>query len=72
MEPGNAERAAYEARCRELRAAELPTLPSAVGRERQINPFLRCDAPEVVAVKFEGCRSGLPAPMSDCGRVRAA
>ncbi len=61
VEPGNAERAAYEVRCRELRAAELPTLPSAIGRERQINPFLRCDAPEVVAAaRAQGATSSDP------------
>jgi glyoxylase-like metal-dependent hydrolase (beta-lactamase superfamily II) len=35
--------------CETLRAAALPTLPSSLTKERQINPFLRCDAPEVVA-----------------------
>ncbi|MDO8419333.1 MAG: hydroxyacylglutathione hydrolase [Rubrivivax sp.] len=49
VEPGNTARAEYELRCRALRAADKPTLPSSIGLERQINPFLRCDAPEVVA-----------------------
>ncbi|HSQ71959.1 MAG TPA: hydroxyacylglutathione hydrolase [Rubrivivax sp.] len=49
VEPGNADRVAYEERCRALRAADTPTLPSSIGLERRINPFLRCDAPEVVA-----------------------
>ncbi len=49
VEPGNADRAAYEQRCRERRVADQPTLPSSIGLERQINPFLRCAAPEVAA-----------------------
>lgn len=49
VEPGNADRAAYELHCRAQRAAGQPTLPSQMGLERQINPFLRCTAPEVVA-----------------------
>jgi hydroxyacylglutathione hydrolase len=49
VEPGNADRAAYDAQCQALRAAGRPTLPSRIGLERQINPFLRCHAPEVVA-----------------------
>ncbi len=49
VEPGNKERAAYHARCQALRAEGQPTLPSSMGLERQINPFLRCAAPEVVA-----------------------
>ena len=49
VEPGNAARAAYEQRCRALRAADTPTLPSSIAVERQVNPFLRCEEPEVVA-----------------------
>jgi hydroxyacylglutathione hydrolase len=49
VEPGNAERAQYHAQCETLRAQGLPTLPSSIGLERQVNPFLRCEAPEVVA-----------------------
>jgi hydroxyacylglutathione hydrolase len=49
VEPGNAALAAYNQRCLALRAAGTPTLPSAMGLELQINPFLRCGAPEVVA-----------------------
>ncbi|MDP1649378.1 MAG: hydroxyacylglutathione hydrolase [Rubrivivax sp.] len=49
VEPGNRARADYEQRCRARHEAGMPTLPSSIGLERQINPFLRCDAPEVVA-----------------------
>ncbi len=49
VEPDNTERAAYDARCQSLRAQDLPTLPSRIGLERQINPFLRCTEPAVVA-----------------------
>ena len=49
VEPGNGERAAYHARCEKLREAGQPTLPSSVGLELQINPFLRCVEGEVVA-----------------------
>ena len=41
VEPDNAELAAYQARCEALRAAGEPTLPSSIGQERAINPFLR-------------------------------
>ena len=49
VEPGNHERAQYHARCELLRAQGLPTLPSSIALECQVNPFLRCRAPEVVA-----------------------
>lgn len=49
VEPGNAERAQYHARCEILRAEGRSTLPSSIALERQVNPFLRCEVPEVVA-----------------------
>jgi hydroxyacylglutathione hydrolase len=49
VEPGNAARAAYEQRCSALREADQPTLPSSIGLECQVNPYLRCSEPEVVA-----------------------
>ena len=49
VEPRNTELADYAARCETLREAHLPTLPGSIGQERLINPFLRCDQPDVVA-----------------------
>ncbi len=41
VEPGNAALADYQAHCQALRAAGTPTLPTDIGTERAINPFLR-------------------------------
>ena len=41
VEPGNTVLADYAARCQTLRAQNFPTLPSSIGLEKQINPFLR-------------------------------
>lgn len=49
VEPGNAELAAYRRRCEQLREQGQPTLPSSIGTELDINPFLRCAVPEVMA-----------------------
>jgi hydroxyacylglutathione hydrolase len=49
VEPGNADLAAYARACRELRSRDLPTLPSTIGVERQVNPFLRCAEAEVIS-----------------------
>ncbi len=49
VEPANAALADYAQRCQALRAAGQPTLPSSIAIERQINPFLRCSEPAVVA-----------------------
>jgi hydroxyacylglutathione hydrolase len=48
VEPGNLELIHYSKRCEELRARGLPTLPSSIGLERQVNPFLRTREPAVV------------------------
>jgi len=49
VEPGNAALADYSASCRQLRADGQPTLPSTIARERAINPFMRCDAADVIS-----------------------
>lgn len=41
VEPGNDELLHYSEHCERLRAQGLPTLPSSIGREKRINPFLR-------------------------------
>ncbi len=49
VEPGNRalqERAQSEAA---LRAQDIPTVPSTIGRELATNPFFRCSEPEVIA-----------------------
>lgn len=45
VEPANEALARYQADCEALRAQGRPTLPSTVGVERQINPFLRTREP---------------------------
>lgn len=47
VEPDNAAAAAYLAQCRELRARDEATIPSDIRRERNVNPFLRCDVETV-------------------------
>ena len=47
VEPDNEALAQHLAWCTRQREMGLPTLPSRIGLERAINPFLRCDAPAV-------------------------
>lgn len=49
VEPHSLALVAHEAECQSLRERGLPTLPSTLGQERMINPYLRCDQPEVIA-----------------------
>lgn len=47
-EPGNPELQRRIAATAELRDAELPSLPSTIEIEKATNPFLRCDAQEII------------------------
>ena len=49
VDPANADLALYNAHAQALRAQELPTLPSNLLLERQINPFLRSREPALIA-----------------------
>jgi hydroxyacylglutathione hydrolase len=64
-DPDNAARDAWLAECERLRAAGHPTLPSRIGRERRINPFLRTtELPVIAAV---AAHSGVrPADSREC------
>ncbi|WP_018416457.1 hydroxyacylglutathione hydrolase [Teredinibacter turnerae] len=48
VEPSNVFTREYADSVEELRLAEATTLPTTVGKELKINPFLRCDQPEVI------------------------
>lgn len=47
VEPTNQALIAYQAECQQLRANKLPTLPSSIGLEKDINPFLHCEQPNL-------------------------
>lgn len=49
VEPANEALARYRQRCEALRAEGKATLPSSLSLELQINPFLRCHQPAVLA-----------------------
>ncbi len=49
VEPHNSDIQAVLARCQQLRARDLPTVPGRIGEEKQINPFMRYDQSSVIA-----------------------
>ena len=49
IEPNNAALAAREAEVNKQIAAGEPTIPTSIGDEKQANPFLRADVPDVAA-----------------------
>jgi hydroxyacylglutathione hydrolase len=48
VEPDNPMLGNYYAHCNSLRANGLPTLPSTIGQERNINPFLRSEQASII------------------------
>ncbi|MCY3853439.1 MAG: hydroxyacylglutathione hydrolase [Gammaproteobacteria bacterium] len=49
VEPDNEDLKSYQAEAMTMRKAGTPTVPSTLGLEKKCNPFLRFDAPAVVA-----------------------
>lgn len=49
VEPHNPARDAYLTDCEARRARQEPTLPSTIGREQAVNPFLRTAEPQIAA-----------------------
>ena len=49
VEPDNEDLKSYQAEAMTMREAGTPTVPSTLGLEKKCNPFLRFDAPAVVA-----------------------
>ncbi len=61
VEPDNPDLGAYLSRCEALRAQHQPTLPSTMRNEKAINPFLRCNEPQVVSSALQhGARDTSP------------
>ena len=49
VEPANGAALEYQSGVERVRAADNPSLPSTLGLELRVNPFLRCDNPTVMA-----------------------
>lgn len=61
VEPDNAELASHTLRCEQQRVAGQPTVPGRISSELATNPFLRCNAPAVIATaRQHGARSEQP------------
>lgn len=58
--PDDAPLREFESRCQKLRDDGKPTVPSILGDEKRLNPFLRWDDPAVIeAARRHGARAGL-------------
>ena len=70
VEPGNARLRERAAREQAKRGRGEPTLPSTIGEERETNPFLRCDVPEVVAAAERRAGRRLAGPVEVFAEIR--
>lgn len=71
VEPDNPVRDRHREHCRALRAADLPTLPTTIGMEKAINPFLRCSEAQIHQ-RLAELRDLHPADTVEClGALRA-
>ena len=71
VEPGNADVLETLEAVRKLRARDGITLPTTLGRERRINPFLRCREPAVRAAAEARAGTPLPGPADVFAVIRA-
>jgi len=72
VEPNNLNLLSWSDRAKALREQGLPTLPTTIGQELQVNPFMRCDQAEVIAIAKEiSGRAELPTPAHVLAVIRA-
>ena len=72
VEPNNLNLISWAEKAQALRAQGLPTLPTTIGQELQVNPFMRCDQAEVIAAAKEvSGQQNLPTPAHALAVIRA-
>ena len=70
VEPDNPDVIVHTQRCLHLRAKDLPTLPSQMGLEKRINPFLRTECPNVQAAAMRYDPSQVTNPVGVLSTLR--
>jgi hydroxyacylglutathione hydrolase len=72
VEPNNLNLISWSEKAKALRSQNLPTLPTTIGQELQVNPFMRCDQAEVIAMAKEvSSQQALPTPAHVLAVIRA-
>jgi hydroxyacylglutathione hydrolase len=71
VDPANDAALEYRGSVDRVRAKGLATLPSTLGLEIRVNPFLRCEAPAVVAAAERHAGRTLDGPAEVFGTLRA-
>jgi hydroxyacylglutathione hydrolase len=72
VEPNNLNLHSWSDEAKALRAQHLPTLPTTIGQELQVNPFMRCDQAEIIEMAKEvSGEANLPTPAHVLAVIRA-
>lgn len=72
VEPDNHNLIDWSEKAQALRNQHLPTLPTTIGQELQVNPFMRCDQRDVIAMaKAISGQPELPTPAHVLAAIRA-
>jgi hydroxyacylglutathione hydrolase len=72
VEPNNLDLLSWSEHAKSLRKQNLPTLPTTIGQELQVNPFMRCDQIDVIAMAKEvSGQAVLPSPVHVLAVIRA-
>jgi hydroxyacylglutathione hydrolase len=72
VEPHNKNLISWAEKAKALRDQDKPTLPTTIGQELQVNPFMRCDQAEVIAAaQTISGQQELPSPAHVLAAIRA-
>jgi len=72
VEPNNLNLLSWADKAQALRAQNLPTLPTTIGQELQVNPFMRSDQADVITMAQEvSGQADLPTPAHVLAVIRA-
>lgn len=70
VEPGNLTLSALEKSAQQLRAQNQPTLPTTILKEKESNPFFRCDQPEVIQSACQYIQQEITDPVQVFAAIR--
>jgi hydroxyacylglutathione hydrolase len=71
VEPGNSDIMDYVKRAASMRAQDRPTLPSTIGLEKRVNPFLRSRHEDVKSSAERRAGRMLPTPVAVFAEIRS-
>lgn len=71
VDPDNKKLTEYEIYAKQLRLQNIPTLPTTLQLEKTINPFLRCNQPDIIKSVQNHALSTLADPLSIFSELRA-